>query len=235
MSAIDYFKEVYGQVPNWVQVMHDYNPKMLEYYTQFRSEAFKTDVLTDVEKDVLIAAVNAGKLYDRTMVAHTEAGTIKGLTFEELVEYFLVSYVYGGFKSLEISLKAIAAHLQLADGIKFEIKPTYQSVEEILEEIIKQTPTKNHSFLQKVLNGLNEGELVRDLIFEKGFVTKEKKYVAYVGMYITEMRGKDAEQAIVEAKANGVTDAELVDLGFVIIFTAGIPTWFELSDHLDTK
>ena len=64
-EALEYFKKVYKDVPAWVQIMHDYNPNMLEYYTNIRSEAFKSAVLSDVEKDELIAAFNAGRLYDR--------------------------------------------------------------------------------------------------------------------------------------------------------------------------
>lgn len=235
MSAIEYFREVYGEVPNWVQVMYDYNPDMLEYYTQFRNVAFKDDVLTAAEKDILIAAMNAGKLYERTMIAHTEAGTRKGATFEEFVEYFLVAYVYGGYKSLEISLKALAANLKLSDDIDLEIKSSYTSAQEILEELIRQTPGKDHSFINKVLDGMRDKTLVRDIIFSDGHVSKARKYLAHVGMYTTEMRGKDAEQAIIEAREHGVTDAELADMGYIIIFTAGIPTWFELSDHLEPK
>lgn len=231
MSALDYFKEVYGEIPKWVQAMYDYNPEMLDHYTSLRAEAFKTDVLTDKEKDILVAAVNAGRLYDRTMVGHTNAGTIKGATFEELIEYFLVAYLYGGFKSLEISLKAIAANLEMTDGIKVNIKHTYQSAEEILEDLIEWTPEKDHSFINKVLNALKNDEVVRDILLEAGHVSQERKYLTLVGMYITELRGKDAEQVMIEARNHGVTEAELADLGYIIILTAGIPTWFEISDH----
>ena len=37
MNGLAYFKEVYDEVPGWVQKMHDYNPAILDHYTGIHS------------------------------------------------------------------------------------------------------------------------------------------------------------------------------------------------------
>lgn len=228
-EALEYFKKVYKDVPAWVQIMHDYNPNMLEYYTNIRSEAFKTAVLSDVEKDELIAAFNAGRLYDRSMVYHTQAALNKGSKLEDLVEYFLVAYVYKGQAALEHSLKAVAQYINDKEGDNKQPKAAYASLEEIIQELKEWTGAP---ILDKVLAHIDDP---KEVIMSAGSVSESRKYLAMVGMYITELDGPGAAPHVENARAHGVTEEELADLGYVIILTAGIPSWFELSDHLNKK
>ncbi|WP_342599191.1 hypothetical protein MHB48_17685 [Psychrobacillus sp. FSL H8-0483] len=46
------------------------------------------------------------------------------------------------------------------------------------------------------------------------------------------MRGADAVSWIEKARAVGATEADLADVGYICILTAGIPSWFEISDSL---
>lgn len=234
-EALEYFKKVYKDVPAWVQIMHDYNPKMLEYYTNIRSEAFKSDVLTDIEKDELIATFNAGRLYDRSMVYHTQAALNKGSKLEDLVEYFLISYVYAGEGALELSLQAIAQYLQDKDNKEFELKDSYSNVKEIVEQIKVMTVGYDQSFIEKVFENINNEDQLEETIMSEGSVSLKRKKLALVGMYITELDGQGATESIAQAREAGVTEEEFADLGYVIILTAGIPSWFELSDHLEPK
>jgi alkylhydroperoxidase/carboxymuconolactone decarboxylase family protein YurZ len=129
-KGLDYFKEVYDTVPGWVQKMHDYNPAMLEYYTDIRGEAFCDAVLSRKEKDVLIASMNAARLYPRSMVYHTKGAIDNGITISELVEYFLVAYLYNGTKSLKTSLEALSYALQLK-GKNAEVPETEPETAEV--------------------------------------------------------------------------------------------------------
>lgn len=228
-EALEYFKKVYKNVPDWVQIMHDYNPKMLEYYTNIRSEAFKSAVLTDKEKDEMIAAFNAGRLYDRSMIYHTQAAFNKGSKLEDLVEYFLVAYVYKGEQALIHSLKAIAKYLEEKNGVITEQDSDYSSLEEILKELKKMSGAP---ILDKILENIED---IDKIIMSAGSVSESRKYLALVGMYITELDGAGAGPHVENARRHGVTEEELADLGYIIILTSGIPSWFELSDHLKTK
>lgn len=229
-SGLEYFKKVYKNVPGWVQVMHDYNPKMLDYYTALRGEAFKSDVLLDTEKDEIIAAVNAGRLYRRSMILHTSAGLNKGSKLEDLIEYLLVSGVYGGLNNVVLGLESIAHYLKEKDQKSVQLKETYESFEEVIVQLIEWTPEYDQSFLYQVKEKVS---VDTKCLLEQGRVTKDKKYLCLVGMYITELKGKEATQSIALARENGVTDAQLADLGYIILLTAGIPSWFEMSDHLN--
>lgn len=239
IDGLAYFKKVYNNVPNWVQVMHDYNPNMLNCYTAIRGEAFKESELSGKEKDEFIASMNAGRLYERSMIYHTEAAVIKGSSIEDLLEYFLVSYVYGGKASLELSLSALEL-VFLKKGKPVKRKSNYQTDKEVFQQIIEWMDHRDHSIMTKVYDLLNKNidpasDEVIDLIMSDGSVSKKRKYLNLVGQYITQLRGADAKAVIEKAKEIGVTESELADLGYIVMITAGIPSWFELSDHLSSK
>lgn len=235
LSGIEYFRKMYKDVPNWVQVMHDYNPDMLTLYTQFRAEAFKSNVLSDVEKDELIAAVNAGRLYRRSMCLHTAGAQNKGSRVEHLIEYFLIAAYYNGKEAHECSLFALKEYLERRDNLSLTIPNQFESLLDVLLLIQQWTKEYDQTFLEKVIDGVQKGIELRKLVFETGLVSSQRKYLAYVGMFITELDGSNAKEAFAMARKNGVTDAELADLGYVIIFTSGIPSWFEMSDNLSPK
>lgn len=228
-KALEYFKKVYKDIPEWVQIMHDYNPKMLEYYTDIRSEAFKSAAISDKEKDELIAAFNAGRFYDRSMVYHTQAAFNKGSRLEDLVEYFMISYIYKGKKALVHSLKAIAQYREDKDGVILKPASEYASLEEVLIELKDWTKAP---IIDRILENIED---IDKIIMSAGAVSESRKYLALVGMYITELDGVGAGPHVDNARKHGVTEEELADLGYIIILTAGIPSWFELSDHLKIK
>lgn len=239
VDGLAYFKKVYDNIPNWVQVMHDYNPNMLDCYTAIRGEAFKESELSGKEKDEFIASMNAGRLYERSMIYHTEAALIKGSSIEDLLEYFLVSYVYGGKASLELSLSALELAF-LKQGKSVKRKSSYSTDREVFQQIMEWMDPKDHTTVKKVYDLLNKNvdptsDEIIHLIMSDGAVSKERKYLNLVGQYITELRGTDAKPAIEKAKEVGVTESELADLGYIVMITAGIPSWFELSDHLSSK
>lgn len=233
-KGLDYFKEVYDVVPGWVQKMHDYNPAMLEYYTDIRGEAFCDAVLSRKEKDVLIASMNAARLYPRSMVYHTKGAIDNGITIPELVEYFLIAYLYNGTKSLKTSLEALSYALQIK-GKNAEAPETEpETAEELLQTMINWIGEDDHQFLVELLAlvRLGNNEEIEKKILSDGYVSTRLKHLNMVGNYVTELRGQDAKRWIEKARNAGVTESELADLGFVCILTAGIPSWFELSDSL---
>lgn len=233
VQGLDYFKKMYSDVPNWVQVMHDYNPEMLTRYTEFRAEAFKESVLTAIEKDELISALNAGRLYSRSMMLHSAGAHIKGGKLEDAIEYFLVAGHYNGIEALETSLRAIRQYLK-EDGKEIpKCREEYRSISEIIEDLLTWTEGYDQTFLKMVKEGLDNQESYESLVFKDGRIKSSRKYLAYVGMFITELDGPNSIEAFKFARENGVTDAELAELGYIIIFTSGIPSWFEMSDSLE--
>lgn len=235
ISGIEYFKSIYSTLPNWVEIMDKYNPEMLTKYTEFRAVAFRdSEVLSAIEKDELIAALNAGRLYKRSMLLHMEGAQKKGSHLENCVEYMLVASYYNKKEALECGLLAIKQFIENDKNIKLNLKDNYEHLLDVLIQIKEWMDEYGYDsyFVNYVLEGLNNAIELRELVFQQGVVSTNKKYLAYVGMFITELDGSNAYEAIHLALKNGVSEAELAELGYIIIFTAGIPTWFELSDYL---
>ena len=233
-KGLDYFKQVYDTVPDWVQKMHDYNPKMLDTYTEIRGEAFSDGVLSRKEKDALIASMNAARLYPRSMVYHTKGTIDHGLTIPELTEYFLVTYLYNGTASLKTSLAALSYALELNGHAAEQPEKDPETIEEVLNTIVMWMGAEDTSFIEATVDCLKSGnkQQIEEKILSDGHVSSRLKHLNMVGNYIIELRGEDAVPWIEKARQAGVSEADLADLGSICILTAGIPTWFELSDSL---
>lgn len=235
-DGLSYFKQVYGDVPDWVKKMHAYSPKMLDYYTDFRGEAFKENALSKKEKDQFIASANAGRLYHSSMIYHTKAAVGNGSSIEELVEHFLVAYLYKGDEALRLALQAIEYAVELTGQ---SIQPAQAKAEasavELLERIIAYLPVENQTFTKAVLKSVEDNcgrDQLEERILSAGAVTSSKKHLNMVAQYITELDGKGAQHWIQRARDKKATEAELADVGYICILTAGIPAWFEISDSL---
>ncbi|PWA08028.1 carboxymuconolactone decarboxylase family protein [Pueribacillus theae] len=233
-KGLAYFKEVYDTVPGWVQKMHDHSPRMLDTYTDIRGEAFSHAMLSRKEKDVLVASMNAARLYARSMVYHTKGAIDNGLTIPELAEYFLVAYLYNGTASLKTSLEAFAYALQLKGVEVGKQAKEPETVKDVIETIVKWMGDEDSSFIVETLELVKLGnqQAIEDKILSDGKVSTRLKHLTMIGNYIVELRGRDAVPWIEKARKVGVSEADLADLGFVCILTAGIPAWFELSDSL---
>lgn len=233
-KGLAYFKEVYDVVPGWVQKMHDYSPVVLDHYTGLRGEIMQDGALSRKEKDVLLASMNAARLYARSMGYHTKGAIEFGTTIPELVEYFLVSYLYGGTTALQVSLEGLAYALELKGKRVEQPAKAPESIDEIFETMITWLGDEDTSFLETSLSAIQSGnkEKIEETLLGEGHVSSRMKHINMVGNYITQLRGADAVPWIEKARAAGATEAELADVGYICVLTAGIPAWFEISDSL---
>jgi alkylhydroperoxidase/carboxymuconolactone decarboxylase family protein YurZ len=233
-KGLEYFKEVYDAVPGWVQKMHDYSPEVLDHYTGLRGDIMQDGALSRKEKDVLLASMNAARLYARSMGYHTKGAIDFGTTIPELVEYFLVSYLYGGTAALKASLEALAYALELKGKRVDQPEKDPETIEEIFETMMTWIGDEDTSFLVTSLAAIQNGEKekIEETLLGEGHVSTRMKHLNMVGNYITQLRGADAIPWIEKTRAVGATEAELADLGYICVLTAGIPAWFEISDSL---
>lgn len=233
-KGLAYFKEVYDEVPGWVQKMHDYSPIVLDHYTGLRGEIMQDGALSRKEKDVLLASMNAARLYARSMGYHTKGAIDFGSTIPELVEYFLVSYLYGGTAALKMSLEGLAYALELKGQQVVQPEKNPETIEEVFETMITWLGDEDTTFLIESLTAIqSEDKLkIEVTLLGSGHVSTRMKHLNMVGNYITQLRGADAVPWIEKARAVGATEAELADVGYICVLTAGIPAWFELSDSL---
>lgn len=233
-KGLAYFQQVYDEVPGWVQKMHDYSPVVLDHYTGLRGEIMQDGALSRKEKDVLLASMNAARLYPRSMGYHTKGAIDFGSTIPELVEYFLVAYLYGGTDALKVSLQALSYALELK-GISVD-RPAKEpeTIEEIFRTMILWMGDDDTSFLVDALNVIqgNDTQEIAAKLLGDGYVSTRMKHLNMVGNYITQLRGADAVVWMEKAREVGASEADLADVGYICILTAGIPSWFEISDSL---
>lgn len=228
-DGLAYFKNIYDDVPDWVQKMHDYHPEALDQYTALRSTIMKDGILSTKEKDLLLVGMNAARLYERSMVYHTKSAMNQGATIPELVEYLLIPYVYNGEEALKIAFKSLETALSFQDTAVTEDG----SLEEILIRMIQLMRNKDTSFVEKMLESVRAGNplFVEDL-FKEGAVSKRLKYILMAGIYTVELQGRAAGKWIDAGREIGVSEEELVEMSLISMLTAGIPAWFEASDSL---
>ena len=190
-KGLAYFQQVYDEVPGWVQKMHDYSPVVLDHYTGLRGEIMQDGALSRKEKDVLLASMNAARLYPRSMGYHTKGAIDFGSTIPELVEYFLVSYLYGGTDALKVSLQALSYALELKGVTVEQPAKDPETIEEIFQTMITWLGDEDTSFLVDSLNVIqrNDPQEIEAKLLGDGHVSTRMKHLNMVGNYITQLRG----------------------------------------------
>ena len=90
------------------------------------------------------------------------------------------------------------------------------------------------SFLLDSLNIIqrNDPQEIEEKLLGDGHVSTRMKHLNMVGNYITQLRGAEAVVWMDKAREVGASEADLADVGYICILTAGIPSWFEISDSL---
>ena len=232
-NGLAYFKQIYDDVPGWVQKMHDYSPNALDYYTGLRSEIMKEGHLSTKEKDLLLVGMNAARLYERSMLYHTKGAIDGGATIPELAEYLLVSYVYNGDDALKMGLESLEYAIALQDSSAV----LEESNETTFSRMIRLFGNEDAGFIKNVGEFVRSGgrqELERKLLSE-GVVSSKLKHILVAGIYMTELRGELAGRWMNTARKRGATEEELAEAGLICLLTAGIPAWFEASDSMSKK
>lgn len=236
-KALEYFKEVYDAVPDWVQKMHDYSPQVLDTYTGIRGEIMQDGALSRREKDALIASMNAARLYRRSMLFHTKGAIDFGYSVPELVEFFLTSYLYKGDQAIHLALEAISYALELKDRPAPLPAALPKSASEGLELIISWLGDEETAYLEEVksLVDAQDKKVLHAKILADGLISSRLKHLNMAGNFIVELNGEGASPWMEKARTAGASEADLADIGYICILTAGIPAWFELSDSLKAK
>lgn len=235
-KALEYFKEVYDVVPGWVQKMHDYSPEVLDKYTGIRGEIMQDGSLSRKEKDALIASMNAARLYSRSMLFHTKGAVDFGYSAAEMLEFFLTAYLYKGDAALKRAFEAIPYALELSGNPVILPEATPETADDLLGTMLGWLKDEETAYLEQVVSAIKQGhkEELSALILSDGKVSSKLKHLNMAGNFIVELDGSGAAPWMEKARAAGATEADLADLGYICILTAGIPAWFELSDSLKT-
>ena len=244
MDTLHYFQQVYGQVPDWVQKMHDYQPKALEYYTKLRNEIMVDGAVSKKTKELVLVGINAARRYERSMIYHTKGALDSGATIEELVEILTPCILSRGIPAWLEGIKAIQyAHDYTA---KQNGKPTaveghraFQCVGEAIvyfkRESGGQTPEWVQLMEKEAAHVLQHYGSLRASILKDGIVPRKVKEFVLIGINVSERYKEGVQIHITSAKNLGATDQEIAEITLTALLTAGIPAWFEGSDFLHFK
>lgn len=236
-TGLEYFKKVYDVVPGWVQKMHDYNPAILDHYTALRGAAMAPGVLSVKEKDILLVGMNAARHYARSMVYHTKGAIDGGATLEELVEYLLVAFNYGGEKALQIGLQSFEYALELTNTDAENISHEASSFEIVRYYSAFASTDKSKSYFANLLDlfTAEDENALKAYLLEGNAVSTQMKYLMMTGIYTTVLKNVETDYWAKQSREIGVEEVELAELGYICLLTAGIPSWFEISDALIQK
>jgi alkylhydroperoxidase/carboxymuconolactone decarboxylase family protein YurZ len=235
-EALEYFKLVYDQVPGWVQKMHDFSPNVLEYYTKLRSEIMIDGAISKKDKDLIIVGINAARNYERSMIYHTKGALDSGSTIQEVAEIIAASTVLRGLTVLLEGVKAISyaeayTSKDTNDNVDEQRFKVSEKAEDAVAYFIEATGTipSIAEELKKLVQG---GSVEKDIVLKDGALSRKVKELLLVGISISDLDGVKVKAQMESARKAGSTEAEIADVGFACLLTAGIPAWFEASDWL---
>lgn len=98
-DALDYFKQYFGFVPDYVELLADRAPRALEGYYLMRRAALGGTDLPAKHMELLLCAVNAAEYEARFVTIHARGARKAGATEEELVEACLTAMPFAGVAS----------------------------------------------------------------------------------------------------------------------------------------
>ncbi|WP_423799891.1 carboxymuconolactone decarboxylase family protein [Neobacillus sp. SAB-20_R2A] len=241
-NGLEFFEQVYGQVPEWVAKMHHFAPKALEYYTKLRGEILVDGALSKKEKELILVGINAARRYERSMIYHTKGAIDSGATLEELADILSVCIIsrgipawFTGVKALEYAVSELGVKQGDGSSASFSDEAAVSALAYYEKEAGGELPgwvKVLHQYNPACLEGYAD---LRKTVLRDHVVSRKLKELVLVGINVAEMYPKGIELHTQGAKKFGATDAEIADVSLVALLTAGIPAWFEGSDFLEVK
>ena len=245
-DALTFFKQVYGEVPEWVRTMHEQRPEALNDYLTLRHTVMEQGALSRKEKEWILVGVNAARRYERSMLYHTRGALDAGSTVSELAEILLPCILSRGIPAWLEGYKALVYSEQYlgrrghdqasSEETTKTTAPSITTVEEALAYFSEEAGGDQPEWVS-LMNVYAPGTLrdyanLRKLTLSDGHVPRKMKELVLVGINLSERYPSGASLHVTGARRLGATDAELADVALTCMLTAGIPAWFELSDLL---
>lgn len=237
---------MYGEVPGWVQKMHQQKPAALEAYTALRHSVMEEGALSRKEKEWILVGVNAARRYERSMIYHTRGALDAGSTTEELAEILLPCILsrglpawLEGYKALDYAQRYLGESAPAETNEDYEKEaPIISSVEEALAYYQGEASGSLPPWVQ-IMNSYSPGVLqnytnLRQIALSDGRVPRKAKELVLVGINLSERYPAGVSLHVTGARRTGATEAELAEVALTCVLTAGIPAWFEISDLLST-
>lgn len=245
-DALTFFKQVYGEVPEWVRTMHEHKPEALNDYLTLRRTVMDKGTLSRKEKEWILVGVNAARRYERSMLYHTRGALDAGSTVSELSEILLPCILSRGIPAWLEGYKALVYaeqylgrrdHDQASSEETTEATaPSITTVEEALAYFSGEAGGNQPEWVSFMIayapRTLRDYANLRKLALSDGHVPGKMKELVLVGINLSERYPSGVSLHVTGARRLGATDTELADVALTCVLTAGIPAWFELSNLL---
>jgi AhpD family alkylhydroperoxidase len=95
-EILAYFRQVFGEIPRWVQDLVDTQPEIFLGYYAMRSEVLRDNVLPRKFKELALVALNASERYQDGLIVHTKGALAAGASERELLEAMAIPILTGG-------------------------------------------------------------------------------------------------------------------------------------------
>ncbi len=95
-EILTYFRQVFGDIPYWVQTLVDSKPEIFLGYYNMRSEILKDNILPRKYKELALVALNASERYQDGLIVHMKGAIASGATELELLEAMSLAILTGG-------------------------------------------------------------------------------------------------------------------------------------------
>ena len=95
-EIIAYFKEIFGVLPYYFEMLIQHKPTLLQAYFKMRSENLKEGALPQKYKELMLVCLNSVELYNWGIGVHAKAALGSGATKEELMDAMATAILGGG-------------------------------------------------------------------------------------------------------------------------------------------
>ncbi|WP_164667755.1 carboxymuconolactone decarboxylase family protein [Virgibacillus doumboii] len=242
MDILNYFKDIYGEVPEWVKKMNDYNVEVLEHYTKLRDEVMAERSIPKKDKELILVGINAARRYEKSMLNHTKSAVDLGATIPELVEILTPCILSRGIPAWLEGVKAVqyakeySGNSDSADAAEKDTGSDFQNVDEAIAYYKEEAGGVKSDWVD-ILEGeapevLRHYGNLRTSVLKDGVVPRKLKELVLVGINVAEQYEKGIAIHVNTARKLGATDQEIAEVSLLGMLTAGIPAWFEGSAFL---
>lgn len=91
-----YYRDTFGQIPEWAGLMRDAQPDVFVAYTNLRRACLRSGSISAKLKELVLTGINAAERYALGVDIHARSALAKGATRQELAECLLTAVLTAG-------------------------------------------------------------------------------------------------------------------------------------------
>ncbi|MCL6516323.1 carboxymuconolactone decarboxylase family protein [Alicyclobacillus sp.] len=239
MDPLETFRRIYGQVPDWAEVMHEWAPEALRHYTALRMAVLEDGALARKDKELILVGINAARRYETSMLYHTQGAHDAGATAAEVAETVLTAVISRGLPAWLEGRKAVAFAVERErqmSGQTTVVAPSPAPAQRQMTTVEECEAYYRHAFgdipgWASLMRDVQPDIFIsytnlRSACLRPGTLSPKVKELVLTGINAAERYPLGVEIHARGALEKGATRAELAECLLTAVLTAGIPAWF---------